>query len=259
MNAITLHVEYDNPAVKAHREKVAVRVVEYFEQNPTIPAQFRVLCYLADEDDNCLKEKWGGRSNRGIHWPIRGQGLLDWPQKMRGTIAPIDPLLGVTWPYVSVIYLHGSTCETDIGLTMTLAHEMQHFLQYANERLLWTANTLLMELPSLPTDDLKAWSDFPVEREARITAKQVAENLYGTPPVDQHIQNMIDAGTSDADVADWKFIRGIDPSIRYDLGKETKPFVKRHKQELLQLQQDTRFKEDKDFSAVDFNSGEWEV
>ena len=82
----------------------------------------------------------------------------------------------MTFPYESLIYLHGSTCETDIGLTMTLAHELQHFLQYTNERHLWTANTLLMKLPSLPTDDLKACSDFPVEREARITAKKVAEN-----------------------------------------------------------------------------------
>jgi hypothetical protein len=257
MNAITLHVESDDYAAKAHREKVAVRVIEYFEQNFTIPTQFNVLCYLADEDDNCLK-KWSGESTRGIHWPRRGQGLSDWPQKMRGIFAPIDPLSGVTFPYESLIYLHGSTCETDIGLTMTLAHELQHFLQYTNERHLWTANTLLMKLPSLPTDDLKACSDFPVEREARITAKKVAENLYGTASVDQHIQNMIDAGTSDADVTDWKYIRGIDPSIRYDLRKGTKPFVKRHKQQLIQLQQDTRFNEDKDFSAVDFNSGEWD-
>jgi hypothetical protein len=55
MNAITLHVESDDYAAKAHREKVAVRVMEYFEQNLTIPTELRALCYLADEDDNCLK------------------------------------------------------------------------------------------------------------------------------------------------------------------------------------------------------------
>lgn len=252
-------MESNDPAVKAHRKETAGRVSKYIEQNFSVPTHLRALCYLADEDVNWLKEMWGGHANRGVHWPIRGQGLHDWPQDMWETIAPIDPQLGVTWPYDSVIYLHGSTCETDIGLTMTLAHELQHFLQYANERQLWAANTLLMKLPSLPTDDLKAWSDLPVEREARIIAKQVAESLHGTAPVDQHIQSMIDAGTSDADVADWKFIRAIDPSIRYDLREETKPFVRRHKQELIQLQQETGFKEDKDFSAVDFNSGEWDV
>jgi hypothetical protein len=69
---------------------------------------------------------------------------------------------------------------------------------------------------------------------------------------------MIDAGATDAEVADWSFIRGIDTSAQYDLRKETKPFVKRHKQALIQLQQNRGFKEDKDFSAVDFNSGEWD-
>src|ERR1039457_4040166 len=108
MNAITLHVESDDPAVKAHQEEVAWRVVNYFEQNFTVPTHLRALCYLADEDDNCLKKKWGGDSNRGIHWPRRGQGLSDWPQKMRGIFAPIDPLSGVTFPYESLIYLHGS-------------------------------------------------------------------------------------------------------------------------------------------------------
>jgi len=91
---------------------------------------------------------------------------------MWDVIAPTDSLLsGPKWPFASVIYLHGSTCEKDVGLTITFAHELQHFLQYANERRLWAVNSLLVNLPNLPTEDLKAIWDFPIEREARIVAK----------------------------------------------------------------------------------------
>ena len=174
MDAVSLCVKSEDEQIRKHREQIARRVVEQFPLDAA--SELRVLCYLDDRDVGWLKESCGGTSNRGIHWPIRGQGLHDWPQDMWDTIAPPDPISGISWPYASVIYLHGSTCESDIQLAMTLSHELQHFLQFASDRQLWAIHVLLSKLPGLPTHNLRHWFDLPNEIEARIIAKRVAES-----------------------------------------------------------------------------------
>jgi hypothetical protein len=206
MDAITLHVKSDEPDLRKSREGIAKQVRDYFMSNYRVSSGARTIYYLDDQDVNWLKELWGGQSNRGVHWPIRGQGLHGWPRDMWDTFAHVDLTSGeVTWPYDSVIYLHGSTCSVDVQLAMTLAHELQHFVQFANQRHIWAINSLFAKLPNLPTSDLKHGYDLPVEREARIISKRVAEGMFGKPIVIQHISAMINLNSSPEDVADWKF------------------------------------------------------
>jgi hypothetical protein len=250
MTAISLHIKSPDEETREHREEIARRVREYFI--PNLPSEFRVLCYLDDIDICWLKERWGGHSNRGVHWPIRGQGLAAWPQDMWNTIAPIDPQSGeISWPYTSVVYLHGSTCGSDVQLAMTLSHELQHFLQFVTDKQLWAIHTLLTELPNLPTHNLKHWFDLPNEREARIVAKRIAENLFGRAVVDQHIVKMMASRISEEDAADWEFIQKIDPSRNYDLRQNTIPLVDEYRQELEKLR--TQFAGDADLGAADLD------
>jgi hypothetical protein len=57
---------------------------------------------------------------------------------------------GVSFPFLRVVddlvYLYGSTCANDVGLTMTLAHEIQHAIQHAKMREVWAVNGLLPQL-----------------------------------------------------------------------------------------------------------------
>jgi hypothetical protein len=169
-------------------------------------------------------------------------------------VAKVDPQSGeVSWPFDCLIYLHGSTCETDIGLTLTLAHELQHFLQYVLCRPLWAINTLLMNLPDLPRHNLQAWKDFPLERESRIIAKQVAERVFGQSSVSTHIHDMIEAHLTDQDAADWAFIREIDCSVPYDPLEGTRQLVEGYRHELKQLQK--QWPRDRDISSV--NLDDW--
>lgn len=39
------------------------------------PPKREPFCYLDDRDIDWLKELWGGGSNRGVHWPIRGMAF----------------------------------------------------------------------------------------------------------------------------------------------------------------------------------------
>src|ERR1700722_5590032 len=146
MGAIKLHVVCGEPKIRAHREELAKQVCSYFESDSRIPGEMRTICYLDDRDVPRLKELWGGHSNKGVHWPIRGSGLNGWPQDMWNTLGG-DPISGdVSWPFDSVIYLHGSTCEIGVQLVMTLAHELQHFLQFSDNRQLWAIHILIAKL-----------------------------------------------------------------------------------------------------------------
>jgi hypothetical protein len=249
MDSICLHVTSEDDEVRRHREEIARCVFEHF--TPKLLSRARVICYLDDRDIDWLKQMWGGLSNRGVHWPIRGQGLNDWPQDMWDIIAGVDADSGeVSWPYASVIYLHGSTCNSDIQLAMTLAHELQHFVQFTTEQNLWAKNTLLQNLPNLPRHNLRHWFDLPVEVEARVTAKRVTEKLFGHEAVCLHIAKMIAARSSEEDAADWEFIKGLDPNWSYDIHHETAVLVEEYWDELEILKR-TICAQDRELGTVD--------
>lgn len=209
---------------------VCSRVRAFFEAHFRIESHPRVICIFDDQDHMYLKQEPGGEANRGVHWPIRGQGISDWPWYTHDIIAQPDYTTGnVVWPYASVIYLHGSTCESDIGLTLTFAHELQHFLQYVQEKPLWALNILLINLRN---EEFKVWWDFPVEIQARVTAKRVAEMLYGKKAVREFILCRIEAHITDIDAEDWKYVQGIDSSVDYSLAEETKSLVRRFREQL---------------------------
>ena len=249
MDTIVLHVQTDDPDNNSKCEWIGNKVRDYFVSNFSMPTSARALCYLDDHDSAWLKEQWGGTSNRGIHWPLRGQGLSDWPQDMWNTIAPPDPDSGnITWPYDSIVYLHGSTCDMEVQLAMTLAHELQHFLQFANQRQIWAINMLLAKLAYLPTPDLSHWYDLPTERDARIIGKRVAVSIFGKSRVDDHIGMMARGNSSLEDSADWEFIGTLDSNETYDLRMATALLVEKHRRVLDALR--TTFARDGDLGTV---------
>lgn len=246
---VAVQVIANDPAVRTHRANVASRVLSYLEEHREIPGWAKVLCVLDDQDHEYLKQEFGGTANRGFHWPRRGQGVTLWPWYLHNIIAQVDLHTGtVSWPFESVIYLHGSTCESDIGLTLCLAHELQHFLQYSVRKALWATNSLLI---NLRLEAFKVWWDFPIEREARITAKHLAEDLFGAELVDAYISTRISAQITDTDAEDWKYVRSIDTSARYDLAEDTRKVAKRYRSQLYEALESRR--NDPDFSEVNLD------
>jgi hypothetical protein len=220
MDSITIHVSSEIPALEAHRKGVAGRVRDYFKQNFQVPDQ-KVLCYFADDDSL----QWAGPENRGFHYLIEG-GLGGWPAAVQNVCSRVDP--------DSIVCLHGSTCESDLGLTMTFAHELQHFLQAWNYRDAWAMDSLLQQL--VPNETLKAGWETPSEREARIIAKKVAIDLFGQESVGKYIAERIEAPLSLPDKQNWEFVQSLDWLVNYSLPDETKSLVQRYKPELKRLQ-----------------------
>jgi len=217
---VTLAVKSSDDVVKTRREAAAQRVVAYF--GGQLPNR-RLLCFLDDEEWQTLKDQYG-IANRGFYSPRINTSDQHWqiaPEYVRESVS-VEPF------FDDFIYLHGSTCSNDVGLTMTFAHELQHFVQHGNTLGLWAANTLIPRLPESVINALGlTWCDVPHEREARIVSKRTAENLFGAEVVKRYINAKVAEFVTEDDAADWKCIRGLATSTPYDLVRETALFFPR--------------------------------
>ena len=249
----TVKVKSDDSMIRAQREAAAERVIDHFRNQ--IP-DLRLLCFFDDVDCTYLKQIWG-EAIRGVYLSIlRGSVWQSLPHYVRDECFS-DQL---TWLFDRLIYLHGSTCANEVGLTMTFAHELQHFIQHSNMPTLWDKNTSIYHL-SKSTSAVNALGlktfNFPHERDARIVAKQTAEKLFGAEVVRQYIDTKMAKPVNAEDAADWEFIQGIDISTPYDLADETKLMFRRlrpYRSELREQLQTPEWKNDPYFKDVDFDT-----
>jgi len=90
------------------------------------------LCFLDDEDSQDFKAANGlGAANRAFHRLISNSTAFPgWPKYVTDCLFVLerDPI-GRRLLFDQVIYLYGSTCADSVGMTMSLAHELQHVVQ----------------------------------------------------------------------------------------------------------------------------------
>jgi hypothetical protein len=227
---LTLIIRSAGEDVRKHHEALAQRVVASLGLQS--PAR-RLLVLLDDEDWQAFKAE-NGIANRGFYARIR-PGHPHWRIAPRYILDSV--FVGGAPAYDDFVYLHGTTCADDIALTMTLAHELQHFIQHADKTPLWAANGLVPNLDKTAIAALGLrWCDIPHEREARIVSKRIAEDLFGPDAVRQHVDARIASPVTEQDGIDWKCIRELAVSTPYDLAHETKLFFPRLKDYSGQLQ-----------------------
>jgi hypothetical protein len=214
---VTVTVKSADGAIRKWREQTAQRAIAHFGNR--LPG-FRLLCFLDDKDWPALRGP-GMAANRGA---FIKKGSHEWQE----ACTFVDGLPG----FDNLIYLHGSTCSNEVGLTMTLAHELQHFVQYGTVPKLLAENELAyvtlrdLEQPDFEALGLRA-CDIPHEREARIVAKRAAEDLFGVAVVRRYIDAKVAEVVTQQDAADWECIQGLVTSAAYDLAAETKAFFPR--------------------------------
>jgi len=244
-----IKVKAKDAAVNGQQRPAAERVLNYFGDN--LPSS--VLCFLDDADWSRFKTDIGP-ANRGLQTVVRKNTFTDdfYPPELKNSVS-----VGANLLFDYAIYLHGSTCANEVGLTMTLAHELQHTIQHANMRQVWAVNALVNELDRTIIQTMKLeWKDVPTEREARIVSKRAALQLHGEKPVEQYIDANIAAHITPADVSDWQFIRTLTPSSSVDLVGDTHLLFQRlkgHRAELEQALQRTRADNPQDFGDIDLD------
>jgi hypothetical protein len=253
---VTLKVKSEDAAVKTQREVVAQHVIWYL--GLCLP-EARLLCFLEDEDPYMLRVELGP-ANRGLYGPIHNNTpLAEWPEYVTDCIYFDDGFSVLcTRGIDELIYLHGSTCVDEVGLTMTLAHELQHAIQHSNVRQLWAVNSIVNQLEKTVINTLQStWADIPIEREARIVSKRAAVHLFDEQRVTQYIDEKIREYVSDSDVADWQFARSLTPSDSVDLAGSTRMLFQRlkgYRAELEVVLQRKQRDNPEDFSDIDLDA-----
>jgi len=198
---ITLIVKPEDSEIGALRRELALRVIERFE--PQLVGR-RLLCFLDDQDNDIIKQS-EGRSNRGVYKAIDDHTDQWWvPENIWWGHIYVDD--GDRRVFDGLIYLHGTTCDDEVGLVMSLSHELQHAVQHTKNRTLWLVNTLVNSL------NIK-WADIPIEVDARIVSKRTAEQIFGSEKVAAYIDRRIAAPVDDNDAADWAYVRSLGPQV----------------------------------------------
>jgi hypothetical protein len=254
---LRLEVISTDPAVREKRKEAADRTLEKFADK--LP-DLTLLVFLDDRDDPDVKRVYG--TARGVAGPIRANSpTIRWL---------VDPTSGAERnPRDDYgIYLHDSTCSDEVALTMTLAHELQHFFQYGFKRRLWAESNLIHMLPwEIQKREHLNWPDIPHEREARIVAKYVASEICGRGAVESYIDRLISEThkrCSDGIVGkdqtlmeldDLKFSRELaSSSVDYDLGAGVRALFQRLRPYRHELEDALRRKKDcRDYKSVDLS------
>jgi hypothetical protein len=253
--SVILTVKSETSTVSEQREAIARHVLDYF--GGSLPST-RLLCFLDDDDPSALKSAYGS-ANRGGYTPIHDNiPLGNLPDYVTECIF-VDDGVSVLFPRVidDLVYLYGSTCANEVGLTMTLAHELQHAIQHANKREIWAVNGLVPRLDRRIIDALKlTWGDIPIEHEARIVSKRAALHVWGEQRVNQYIDERIAEHITDADVADWQFVRKLPASTSINLTAESKFLfarLKRYMAEVEAVLQEKKESNNPDFLDIELS------
>ena len=212
-------------SVMEARKKWTNRVLQYFTDK--LP-ELRLLIFLDDTDAPTLRR---GIETRGLLSPNDKYYFrrVAWPRNVADVLRTINlTAVESTYHYDCVVYLHDSTCKAEDSLTMTVAHELQHFVQYGFSRTIWAWNKVVTNLHVRTIDTLGlAWCDIPIEHEARIVAKQASETILGCERTVQYIEYRKSQRLTNKDAADWEFIQGIDTAQAYDCAAQTQGLFRR--------------------------------
>ena len=199
-----------------------------------LPAANRLCRYFADWDDPCLIHM-NGQHFRGFHVPYSARSVLP-PYLLHCFFHPPDFSIDVkfedTIAFDNLIYIRHGTCDDTTGLVTTYAHELQHVMQHAtNTPRVLAVNRVLREKLK-PVEPAAIATDVPLEREANIVSKRIAEILCGPEVVREFAEGQIrlmhDAGEPDQE-ARWVFFRDVPSSTQYSLLEETLSLVKKYK------------------------------
>ncbi len=254
---VKVAVKHSDNLVNAELNAVAQSVLAEF---PRLPGS-RLLCFLDDEDAPFFRMNFG-QMNRGQFVVLEGTPTIEWPDYITEHIYVCDRSLNVNVLFDHVIYLYGATCADPVGRVMTLAHELQHFVQYGFNRRLWAESHLFWGL--LPAYEI------PAEREARVVAKCVAEKLCASEGVEQYIARKIEQSSRKIDgsfildpkeiqdwqneIDDWRFIGRLHGFAPCDLAARTNDAFRRlgaRREELEKKLQDLKARPE--FKEVDLS------
>lgn len=175
-------------------------VLAHFDFDP----QCRVLCFLDYTDPKELRDLIGVQT-RGAFYPLTLGRLTQ--DLLAAHVARECKGSSGLFICESVIYLFASTCKTDIGLVLTLAHELQHCHQHQHQYSYWFMERRVRVVSSqngIPK--IGSYLDLPSERDAIRKSKEIAQAMFGSEAVAAFIHSQIQSESSSENQAVWNFL-----------------------------------------------------
>lgn len=242
MNSV--RVEFKSVQLEENRKALCLSVLEAFH----LPA-LRLLCYLDDVNPQELLNELRAEFLCGIHAPVLGSGTLALPPYVSSFF--IDQSTGEI-TFDNFIYVCARATDTEVGTAITLAHELQHFVQCGTgKKILHVNNLLYQNVRSFePAWDAKPW-DIPSEYEAMLVSKRIAQKLFAPDIVTDFAKSQIASGE---DIGKWEFFLELDTETNFELLRQTDILVHRYRSNLQQL---VAHPAEWEFSTLDFSKPEW--
>lgn len=243
-----LLIKSDDDTVKHHRVDLAKNVIDWFNNQYPFSDSKKVLCFIDDTDGYALRQ-FLGPNNRGL-FALRNHEICrllppDFRMALMETRGD-----GSDTRFDSGVYIYNSTCNTDIGLTLCLSHELQHFIQYVFNHISFKINNLFVPYSRKIYNESKqkivtGWHEIPTEIEARLISKRIALTFFREDDVYEFINEKIFHSTDTEDAADWEFVKSLDTKMTFDLTASTKERLFEYKDKLIEynysLEQEERF------------------
>jgi hypothetical protein len=236
---VKIHVRCSDKADEAECQRRSALCYDVLQAmgSELVSCPSTVICLIDDLDFDWAKQKIGPANRGFLSAPLKEASLREvCPHYFHDLIAPVDiATQKISYLFESAIYVHGSTCQgtasrPSVGLVLTLAHELCHFRQYASQPAIYAANKLFG--PPEPLPGATAWTDIPIEVEARQVAKRVALLIFGNQPLQDYIEEKVQNPANTEDGYDWKFISDLSTSTPYNLVESTMSLVEKHKTRL---------------------------
>ncbi|SRR6266481_1972392 len=178
--------------------------------------------YFAVAPDDTLIEKVGSYFRGGQFSTL---ATAEIPSYVRNRYLPS----GTDYGYF--VYIRDTTCLDRTGCVVTYAHELQHIVQHERFPRLMEPNSILR---ARLKDFIETATeiDIPIEVDANIVSKQVAEKVCGVDSVQrfsrEQVQFVKKEGAIDQ-VVRWEFFRDTPSSNPYDWVDETLKLVQKYK------------------------------
>jgi hypothetical protein len=243
---VKLQVESSDPAVKIGREATCNLVMGRFRFDD--PGK-KLLCFIDDKDFAPLKTGDSKGNRGGFVANFYGSILCGWPPipDYVKRMHDFSHMLGHA--FSSLIYVHGSTCEPRESLIITLGHELQHFTQYSQQRSLYEADMILLDLRGYRPD-------LPSESDAFLISKRIATDLCDEVCVDEYARSQI-AAAADVDRPRWEYFLALSVDDLLSFAEKTRLQLQEYQIPLNAMIARSSAHYRKNFPRFDFNKLVW--
>jgi hypothetical protein len=187
-----------------------------------LPAD-KYYCYFAVEPDEFLTERVGSYF-RGVQF-----STLATDEVSSHVLDRYLPSRMIHYEYL--VYIRDTTCLDPTGCIVTYAHELQHIAQHGRFPRLMEPNSILRTYLKQFKESASEM-DIPIEVDANIVSKRIAEKICGVEPVrrfaEEQVRIMKKEGAVEQ-VVRWEFFRDTSSSNPYDCVNETLQLVQKYK------------------------------